>query len=420
MEFFLLQVVAFLRPILFVEIGMSNIFDIGGIGIILILITAIMIRGATGQVLAFNLIDALIAAFVTWAIVCTIIYPETMDIRSLAKLTTPFVCYTVAKNVLRDRAQYMRLLFLMILGYVLPVIISAGLIMMGKGAEKYGADYWTGLLRWEGIYDGAHNMGHNMTFLLMLLVLYISFREFKGNGAENALATPTPSGNSLSMPAMMALIALALPALYCLWMSQVRTALLGLMVFTGVYLFYRNRRLLVIGTGAIAVIAIVMFPIIKPYLFPDIVMIEKTGGDAELIGSGRPIFWKDNLSLFADLPIDRQLAGVGIGRHRLPGFMDSHNDILDLLIQTGIVGLGIYLVLQVAILKRLLQLHGMEKHVFVALFTAVLVMNLVSNSYVARFGMAQMYYLVIAFVDIRLSTSADWDLKKSNSVYPAG
>lgn len=419
MEYFFLQVIALLRPILFVEIGISNFFDAGGIGITVVLLVAIMIRGAVGQALTFNLVDALIVAFVIWCIVCSVIYPETIDVRGLAKLIIPFLCYTVVKNILHDRVQYIRLLFLMILGYVLPVVVSAGLIMAGKGAETYGASYWTGLLRWEGVYEGAHNMGHNMTFLLMLLVLYVSFRKSSSYVAKNTLATPATTESTLGTPAMTALIVLALLALYCLWMSQVRTALLGLMVFVSVYLFYRNRRLLVIGVVVSTVITISMFPILKPYLFPDVVMMEKTGGNMELIGSGRPSFWINNLDLFTDLPLDRQLAGAGVGHNRLAGFIDSHNDILDLLIQTGIIGLGIYLALQIVMLKRLLQLRGIEKHMFVALFAAVLLMNLASNSYIARFGLAQMYYLVIAFVDIRLSNREGRAPPESDTAHPA-
>lgn len=419
MEYLLIQIVAFLRPILFIEIGISNFFDAGGIGIVVVLLVAILIRGAVGQVLTFNLVDALIVAFVTWCVVCSVIYPETMDVRGLAKLIMPFLCYTVAKNVLHDRVQYVRVLFLMILGYVLPVVISAGLIMLGKGMEIYGASYWTGLLRWEGIYDGAHNMGHNMTFLLVLLVLYVSFRKSSDNIVESTSVMPATAESVFGTPAMTGLIVLALLALYCLWMSQVRTALLGLMVFAGVYLFYRNRRLLVLGTVAITVITIVMFPILKPYLLPDVVMMEKTSGDVELIGSGRPAFWKNNLDLFADLPLDRQLAGAGVGHNRLAGFIDSHNDILDLLIQTGIIGLSIYLALQIVILRRLLQLRGMEKHMFVALFTTVFIMNLASNSYIARFGLAQMYYIVIAFVDIRLSPRVRRSSLESEIARPA-
>lgn len=397
MEYFLLQIVAFLRPIFFMEIGLSSFFDIGGIGIVAVFLVALLIRGAVGQTLAFNSVDALIAAFSLWCVLCALIYPDTLDVRSLGKVVAPFLCYTVAKNVLRTPAQYMRMLALMILGYVLPVVISAGMIMVGKGAEKYGADYWTGLVRWQGIYDGAHNLGHNMTFLLMLVTLFVSFRKFGGDSEKRAL----------SKPMTMALTVLVILALYCLWLAQVRTALLGLLVFTAVYLFYRNKRLLVVGAAVTTIVTISLFPILKPYLFPDVIMIEQTGGNIAELGSGRPEFWKSNLEHFAELPFDRQLAGVGIGNNRMVGFMDSHNDILDVLIQTGLIGFGIFVALQVALTIRLFRLSGFEKYMFLAAFLAVLVMNFASNSYVARFGLAQMYYMVIAFVDIRLKNRSE-------------
>jgi hypothetical protein len=36
-----------------------------------------------------------------------------------------------------------------------------------------------------------------------------------------------------------------------------------------------------------------------------------------------------------------------------------------------------------------------------AVFMAVVVMNIMSSSYVNRFGLAQMYYILLSFVEIR-------------------
>lgn len=371
------------------EIGITNLFDIGGIAVILALCIALLVRGAVGKALRFDIVDAIIATFVTWCVTCAVVYPETLDIRGLAKLLTPLMGYTVAKNIVIDRAQYTRMVLLMLIGYVLPVMLSAILIAMGMGVEGSRGNYWTGILRWEGVYDGAHNMGHNMTFVLMLMAVYAVMRR-----SEDVSKKP-----KFSAPTVAMFGGLALLALYCLLMSQVRTAFLGILVFVSVILFFRHRMLLIVGGLVGTFMVIAFFPVLKPYLFPDLVMIERTGADSTEFASGRAGFWKSNLEHFVELPLDRQLAGVGIGTNRLAGFMDSHNDFLDVLVQTGLVGFSIFIALHIFILQRILRMSNEEKYVYLAVFLAVLVMNLGSNSYVARFGLAQMYYLIIAYIN---------------------
>jgi len=60
------------------------------------------------------------------------------------------------------------------------------------------------------------------------------FESPANNIAESNFTTPATAESTIATPATMALIVLALLALYCLWMSQVRTALLGLVVYAGV------------------------------------------------------------------------------------------------------------------------------------------------------------------------------------------
>ena len=394
MEQLLLYLVAFFRPILFIEVGAANLFDIGGVAVIAVLGVSVFIRAATGKTLQLSAIDALIVAFVLWCFSVAAIYPATFDGRGLLKLVAPFIGYTVAKNVILERSQYQRMLGIMIIGFVAPVAASVVLIVLGKGIDPFGENYWTGIVRWAGAYDSSHDMGHNMTFLLMVLAMYFGMR-FHQRSEGNP---------EIRKPIIIGALVLASGALYCLWMSQVRTALVGLFVFAVVYLIYVNWRLLAVLSGTAVAVVTVFFPILKPILLPDLVMVEKTGAGAEALASGRPTFWTHNLELFGNLPLDRQLAGVGIGFNRLPGFLDSHNDLLDVLIQTGVVGFLLFAALQVIVFLRLGQLPKSERYLFRALFVAVLAMNLGSNSYVARFGLAQMYYLVMARIETRKSS----------------
>ena len=98
---------------------------------------------------------------------------------------------------------------------------------------------------------------------------------------------------------------------------------------------------------------------------------------------------------------DEWLAGVGIG-HRTHfeanDVWNSHNDFLEVMIQTGIIGFVIFMVIQLLFLRQILRMRGQEKYLFLALFVAVSAMNFMSNSYVARFSVGQIYYMLMSYV----------------------
>jgi O-antigen ligase len=146
---------------------------------------------------------------------------------------------------------------------------------------------------------------------------------------------------------------------------------------------------------------------VKLQLFPEGAQAEKdVNFDATMYGSGRPIIWKEYMEFFRGMPIDRQIAGIGIGNtgtqpwnDGLP--YDTHNDWLQVLVFSGYVGLLLFVALNLALLRNILTLSGRERHLFIALFSAVAIMNFVSNSYVSRFGLGQMYYMLLAYVEVR-------------------
>lgn len=397
MELLLLKIVAFLRPILLIEVGTENFFDIAAMLTFGLLAFTFFTKAAAQRSLDLNLMDVLVAAFAFWSVCVYFVYFEISSARSLAKLIIPFFTYTVARNVLRGNDDYAKVLLLMIIGYLPPVLLSAGLIATGHGMEAYGKNYWTGIQRWAGAFSGSHDLGHNMTFVLMAMVVFwVAWREQPGKG-------PLP-------PLLRAIfVILGAAALYCLWMSQVRTALFGLVLFSATFLYFTNRKLLLVSTIAGGVTVTALMPLLYPYLFPDLVMIDKGAADESYIASGRPVLWENNWQRFLQLPLDRQLGGIGIGNkageeiYTGEGFTDSHNDFLEVLLHTGVVGFVLFVALQFVFLKNILRLQGRSKYVFIALFVAVTAMNFASNSYVSRFGLAQMYYILLAYVGLRVS-----------------
>jgi O-antigen ligase len=198
---------------------------------------------------------------------------------------------------------------------------------------------------------------------------------------------------------------LATVALYSLYMSYVRSALLGLLTFAAIYLYFYNRKLFVVGTVTLAVVATMTVPFWLPGLLPEIDMrnrgIEVDDMD---LGSGRPRMWLNDIMVFYERPIDQQLAGAGIGNRRGDDeVVRGHNDWLEMLTQTGVVGFSLFAALQFAILRRILRMEGKDKWTFFALFAAVNLMMLVSNAYAWRIQVSQLYYMILAFIELPMS-----------------
>jgi len=393
MELFLLTLSALLRPILNIEI-LEDAGDIAAIGMFVLLCLAVLSNAAVRKEFRLATTDLLILAFCAWCLAVYVIYFDYAHVKELAKIIFPLLTYTVAKNVIKDKSQYLGVLRALIAGFAIPIVISAVMIALGKGLGS--VNYWTSAPRYQGIFAGGHSLAHNTTLFLMTLIAFATVMRAQpqGNGKTTELRAA----------AKIILFSLAGFSFYCLVMSRVRTAMVGLLVFLVIYLAVFNKRILVLS-GVVGIIGIPLYwPMIKNFLFPDIVMIEMGHGDISALGSGRLGFWVKNLEIFGSLQLDQQLAGIGIGAQKVRsvlGIWDSHNDYLDVLLQTGIVGFALFAALQVALLRSILRIPGSERYVYLALFTAVTAMNMVSNSYVSRFGLAQLYYIVLAYVEIR-------------------
>ena len=107
---------------------------------------------------------------------------------------------------------------------------------------------------------------------------------------------------------------LAAIALFCLYKSAVRSAVLGLLIFLGLYGYMQNKKALLLGGAALAVVAVLSAPIWIPALLHEFAP-DRRGGEPELMemGSGRPARWTNDIAMYAKLPIDQQIAGIGIG-----------------------------------------------------------------------------------------------------------
>jgi len=391
MEFLLLKVVSMFRPL--ASLGYAEaFFDIAGAALFALLVVALLLDSAVRKTLSLSAVDLLIGMFAIWCLTIYVVYFEQAHIAHVVKMLIPLFSYIAVKNVVKERVQYVKLLLWMIVGFSVPVVVSAGLIAAGKGVDY--VSFWTGIPRWAGAYTASHSMGHSMTLFLITLVLYLHLTaENQGGGAVK--------GRTATHIAFGVLAALAL---YCLYKSQVRTAIVGLIVFVSLYLYFFNKKLLIVGATTLIVVAVLLLPYWMPVLLPDVWLIE-TGRDQSLmgLGSGRPTFWLSDITQFFALPFDQLLAGVGIGReyHQQDLDLMGHSDWLEILTNTGIVGFILFATLQVLMLRAILKIKGREKFIFLAMFCSVNVMMLVSNSYVWRIQVSQLYFMMLAYIELR-------------------
>jgi len=402
MELLLLKSLAFLRPILFIDTGARfsslNLFELAAILFSGIIFVAFAMRAATYKNLNLSVTDLMIGGFVFWCVAIYVIYIDKSHINVLAKFIIPPLTYVVAKSVIPSREEYLKMIWVLILGFSIPLFSSALLILHGGGGESIS--YWTGVPRYEGVYNGAHDMSHNAAFLLMAIWLYLLLLKEKQIFVRD-----------LSVVTKMLLVLLVFTATYLLYNSHVRTTIVGLIVFGTVLLTtYYKRPLLIFAAAAILVSSFMLSENIQKRFFPEGVWAEKVSDfDVSNYGSSRPLIWTSQIKVFFGLPVDQQLAGIGIGNNlseetgRGNDYIlnkDTHNDFLRVMVHTGIVGLLLFVGLQLAILSRILRLESDVKYAFLAIFAAVIVMDLVSNSYVNRFGLGQMSYLVMAYVEL--------------------
>lgn len=391
MDTLLLNLFAFLRPIMFTHAGIRvaglSFFELAGILLGLLLLAMLSYRATVTRQLYASSVDVAIVLFSFWCVAVFFIYIDESTVEKVVNYSLPLLTFIVAKNIITEKQQFQQLLFLFIAGFAIPVAASSVLIALGGGLQY--EQYWTGELRYEGVYDGAHNLGHNVTFMIMLIVIYVTLRRSNQEDGEREIG----KGKRFFMGALVVL------GLYCLYQSRLRTAIVGLILFTVIYLFYFNKRMLILGMTGLLALSVIFAPIVISRF---VGTRDGEIGSANEIFSGRLENWTSNLTGYVDLPIDRKLAGNGIGNELdLAGVHhDTHNDVLGVIADTGLVGFILYMLLQLLILRKILELEDNERHVFLALFVAVFAMNFGSNSYISRFGLAQCFYLLIAYVDL--------------------
>jgi len=401
MEIFLTQILYLFRPILSTELvdwallGFG-FFDLAAILLFLLVFVAFSLKLLHKAREPVSSIEVWAVLFVVWTTISYLVHIDLSSDAAYAKLVIPPLTYILLKRILPDRATHVRMLFLMLVGFLLPFFQSAALTFQGEGVDQ--VVYWTGTERYKGVYANIHSMAHNAGFAMMLGSVYLVLRRCQ------------------RVPLRwveLAVVATAfIVGLYLLYATQTRSVYVGVAAFFVTFLFFYSKRALALFI-ALAIAFLAYFWESISVIFFDFLDPRGAGFEIEKAGSGRLAMWTRVWDQWIDSPFLNQLTGMGV---TIPGgpkggpaaiwakfrpWGDPHNDWLFVIMSLGLIGFGILVGLFASILRAVLRLRGEEKFAMLALFAAVVLMNLITNSYITRFSMFQMFFMVIVYADLR-------------------
>lgn len=404
MEIFIVQLLYLLRPMLNAELvnwGLFgfNLFELAAILLFLALAAAFSFKLLQKNRQPISNIEVWAALLIGWITISYIVHIEISSVATFAKLVIPLLTYILLKRILPNRETHVRMIFLMLIGFLLPVAASAVMTYQGEGLRS--VSYWTGLERYAGLYGGSHSMAHNAGFAIMLTAIYVVLR--KGQ------MVPFRWAEILVLATILVLSA------YLLSAAHVRTVYLGVVIFFGVMFYFYDRRILAFFVVSAIVfvgyswstVSLIFFDFLEP---PDL------GPDLDAVGSGRLTMWTWALDAWRHAPLLNQVTGMGvkipeISPTRQPtygvGFdgtvrpwPDPHNDWLFTLLSLGLIGVALMVSLFGSILRAVLNIPGKEKFALLGLVAAVVAMSAMSNSYITRFQLGQMFFMLMVYVDL--------------------
>ncbi len=395
-----LYLMAFLRPIFIIQIPFElwglSILDLFSIvmSLLLLLATAISIRN-----IKVRFTSILIIFF---SLYCILSIAWGSQVRDVTKIILPFLAFFAAQSLVKSTRQMKSVLTLLVLGYA--VFITANVIeiaMLKGGSVNYV--YQIDLARYGGLTGGSHSLAHAMFIFSVVYALHVT------------------QSSTLSRSAKVYSSILLALSVFCIYKTYTRTVYIGLFLFWLVYFLGTNRRILFVYIFT-AFMGLMMYQAHLSTIFWDVkdaVMTQKF----EKAGSGRISIWSDTLDFFSHMSMEKRLLGTGLGYHEESHFKRknfsigaTHNDYLGLLVTTGLFGFILYLGIMSALFFSIL-LSPVErglKTIMLAFTVSVIAMNMLSNSYITRVELAQLFWLIAGLFHARRDS-----LEKQRTLVPA-
>lgn len=316
------------------------------------------------------------------------------------RLIFPIIVFFAARAIIENEIQIKKLLVFLLLGFLIPVLGSSFLILQGKSLSM--TIFWTGVERYSGLYLTIHPLAHSMLVFIFMAILFIHSKH--GNAIKEKFF-------------LYSVYIVSIFSLYNIYKSVTRTVFVGLLIFLSIYLVGRRKYIPLLFVFVFIFSSMIFSAHVQEIFFD---VIGPLTGEAEIgkIGSGRVGGLQDTLSLFFDLPVEKQILGLGIGNELQGDLAVSHNDLLSILISLGYIGILWYLMIILKVIFDTFRsnIDRMKKFIFTGIIISILAMNLGSNSYISRFELGQYFYLILgmcyALIDIGKTKINDKGEKK--------
>ena len=255
----------------------------------------------------------------------------------LARYISPLLIMFLVSIYFSTREKRKRMFVVATAVGILPVTLAIYQLMAGQMSTYLLAGYF----RLLGPYKNLHNHALMEMFIASMVIFW--FFQVKSERLKLGLAI---YGSA---------------AILCLYLTYVRTALLGLVIFMVIFLKMTNRKNL-LWLGAIGLVLFVMANPIMQDRFKDMIILFMPD-EQELarrkLGSGRWGLWSSSLREYFRYPLGDILLGLGLGKHWLltreyfnpysvaqHGYVDPHSDYLTMTYQVGPIASFSYIAMQ--------------------------------------------------------------------------
>jgi O-antigen ligase len=309
--------------------------------------------------------------------------------RDIVRQLLPFVCFFSAYSIIKTEEDLRKVTNFILWGFVITIWLNTLYVFKGHGVGM--VLYHTQLSRYQGLFRNIHSMAH-----IMLLFSFIYYFYYLKSDHWYKYRSKFKD--------LILFLTLCFSA-YCIYKSVTRTTMVGFLCFWLLVLLLHHRKLFIVCMLLISIATALHTDKIRTIFYDvDRALTTKAEYYENLAGGGRIYLWKYNWHYFVKLPLERKLVGIGIGNEGIDGtaregqIPESHNDFLSALITMGILGLLLYIFLICSLIyvtKRLKIPKQIKSWQFCVIIT-VCIMNFLSNSYISRFELSQIFWYLMS------------------------
>ena len=296
-------------------------------------------------------------AFFTFAIISSFFAEsKSLALAEIIKLANVFIIYILVYDWIKSKADLSKFIRLIPLTIIVPSIFAIYQLIFEMGLNFGGLSN-----RLYGTFGHPNGFAFYLVIVISLLLIYwLADPYFK-----NKKTLITKQITDRHWPVLPLIIFLFILLLF----TYTRGAWVGMIIFLAVLGIFQYRKLLFIGTVIVIGIAII-FPLLNNFTIdhydhdlqtvPLVSRLTEKNEDADS--------WDWRVEMYqemAPLALESPIFGSGLGSFEIVRSrttanpyeaLEAHNDYLRLAIETGIVGLILYIILIIFISIRTLQL----------------------------------------------------------------